>query len=116
MTPQDLRQNLLRFLSLGDLISRFIPGGFDDRVLEYLTEAATSASDKLLQMVIDDFFGGVGPFGSPEEQAKAFGASSDDIAFGSEHGFDPTTIAIIIQLIKTFGPVILEWIRKRREQ
>jgi hypothetical protein len=106
MTVEELRTNINRVLALGDMLARFIPGEWDRRILEYGKALATC--DPLLQLIVDDVFSDdVGPFGDVEMT----------VLMGSDpQAIDPATIALIVQLITTFGPVLIEWIRRRRER
>jgi hypothetical protein len=106
MTVEELRNSINAALSLGDMLKRFIPGPVDDRVLEYVKTIADS--DAFLQLIVDDFFG-AGPFGDAAPATITF-------ADGTPQSIDPATIAIIIQLVTTLGPIIMEWIKRRREQ
>lgn len=108
MTVEQLKANLKSILSVGNILKQFIPGDVDDRVLEYLT--ALSDCDPLLQLIVDDFLADDGPFGSLSGEVIVLG---DD---GQPHSLDPATIALIVQLITTFGPVLLEWIKNRRNR
>lgn len=109
MTVDELRDNINRVLSLGDLLKRFIPGQWDDRILEYGRALATC--DPLLALIVEDFFGPEdGPFMATAELVVSGGAET------TPQAIDPATIALVVQLITTFGPVILEWIRRRRER
>lgn len=101
MTPNELRSDGLNILALGDFAARWIPGGVDDRILEYGREGLATVSDKFLQMFIDDFFGGDGPFMATPEQAEY--ASANNIR-------NPATIALVVQIIMLFAEL---W--KRRQ-
>lgn len=104
MTVEELKANIERVLSLGDLLKRFIPGEWDDRFIEYGRALATC--DPLLALIVEDFFDTDGPFMG--------GAELTMTGPDGPYALDPATIALIVQLITTFGPVLLEWIRRRR--
>lgn len=105
MTVAELRSKIEAILSVADVITGFIPGEVDDRVVDYIR--AISESDSLLQLLIDDFFPANGPFGAAEINVTA--------ADGTVKAIDPATLALIMQLITTLGPVVMEWIKRRRQ-
>lgn len=107
MTVDELNQKINSALSLGDLLKAFIPGDVDDRVLAY-ADAILANNPKLQQLLVEDVFSG-------EELFRGGGELTFTGADGTTQAIDPVTIAII-QLITTLGPVIREWIKRRRER
>lgn len=108
MTVEELRTKIEAVLSLGDMLKVFIPGEVDDRILEYAR--ALSHCDEVLALIVRDVFPDDGPFMASGQTIEVKGAD------GTVQAIDPATLALIVQLITTFGPVLLEWIKRRRER
>lgn len=109
MTVEELRAKIESVLSLGDLLKRFIPGEVDDRIIEY--GRAIVHCDEFLALIVEDVF--------PDDDGPFMGGGHElsvTAADGTVEAIDPATLALIVQLITTFGPIVLEWIRKRRER
>lgn len=97
MTPQELRHQAQRVLAIGDFVTRFIPGGIDERVMEYLNEGVSMASDKFLGMLIEDVFSG-GPFMASPEEAE----------FASAHQIeDPAVVSLLVRMARGFDEIVV---------
>lgn len=102
MTVDELKNYVNTAVSLGDMLRVFIPGEWDDKVVDFFR--ALSASDAMLQFIAD-LIPSQPVFMSTGETVVVKAADGTETA-----AIDPATIAIIVQL----ALAVLKFIRERR--
>lgn len=106
MTPDQARSGLLTLVSTADVLVQFTGTTIDDRIVEYGRELVTGFTDRFLEMALEDLNLGE-TFRGPTPQFTMRAAD------GSEEAIPPELMIIFVQYVL---PIIIEWIRRRRER
>lgn len=100
MTVETLKSTLERIASLGNVIAPFIPGEWDDLIIEGFT--ALAASDPILAFIVkvvgEELF-----MGEPTEEVRML---------AEREGFDIATLMLVLQVV---GPWLLKLLERRRQ-